>query len=77
MWAFACFDRKEIFSSSRDRFGEKPLYYFIKDDFLIFSSEIKSILEYCQSKFKLNYKSIKKYLEYGVINDDEDTFFQI
>ena len=42
MWAFACFDRKRnILTLSRDRFGEKPLYYFIKDDFLIFSSAIQ------------------------------------
>ena len=76
MWAFACFDRKRNqLTLSRDRFGEKPLYYLIKNDFLIFSSEIKSLLEYCQIKFKLNYKTIKKYLEYGIINDDEDTFF--
>ena len=45
MWAFAIYDdkNKKLFIS-KDRFGEKPLYYFQNNTFL-FGSEIKFILE--------------------------------
>lgn len=47
MWAFALWDMdKQQLFISRDRIGEKPLYYSIYDNSLIFGSEIKSILEY-------------------------------
>ena len=45
MWSYAFIDieRDKLFLS-RDRFGKKPLYIFISDDGLYFSSEAKSIL---------------------------------
>ena len=44
MWSFAIFDKlsKKIFLS-RDIFGEKPLYYYFKNNEFIFGSEIKFI----------------------------------
>jgi len=47
MWAFALWDEsiKRLFIS-RDRIGEKPLYYSTFDNTLIFGSEIKTILAY-------------------------------
>lgn len=47
MWAFAIWDdrEKELFLS-RDRIGEKPLYYAVHDNTFLFGSEIKTILEY-------------------------------
>ena len=48
-FAFAIWnDKKEEVFIARDRFGINPLYYTIKDDNLIFGSEIKAILEYPQ-----------------------------
>ena len=45
MWAFAIWDaRNRLLFLSRDRLGEKPLHYSVKDDSFIFGSEIKSIL---------------------------------
>lgn len=45
MWAFCIYDMdKEELFLSRDRFGEKPLYYYLKDNKFIFSSEIKGLL---------------------------------
>jgi asparagine synthase (glutamine-hydrolysing) len=43
MWAFAIWDskKKELFLS-RDRFGVKPLYYYIDNNRIVFSSETKS-----------------------------------
>ncbi|HEY4799966.1 MAG TPA: asparagine synthase (glutamine-hydrolyzing) [Bacteroidia bacterium] len=47
MWAFALWDekKKQLFIS-RDRIGEKPLFYSEHDHSFIFGSEIKSILAY-------------------------------
>lgn len=47
MWAFAIYQPEEnkLFIS-RDRIGEKPLYYSFYNGALIFASEIKAILEY-------------------------------
>lgn len=45
MWAFAIWDKsKHTLFISRDRVGEKPLYYGIYQNTLFFASEIKSIL---------------------------------
>lgn len=46
MFAFAFYDRiKKELIISRDKFGEKPLYYYIDQDVFCFSSEIRSILK--------------------------------
>ncbi|PHS12430.1 MAG: asparagine synthase (glutamine-hydrolyzing) [Kangiella sp.] len=48
---------------ARDRFGEKPLYYAVKNEQLIFASEIKSILQHplcCNSA--MDRESISTYL---------------
>ena len=47
MWAFALWDEKknQLFIS-RDRIGEKPLYYSTHDNTFVFGSEIKSVLAY-------------------------------
>ncbi len=43
MFAFALFSRKDnSLILARDRFGKKPLYYFIGDGYLVFSSDIRS-----------------------------------
>jgi len=47
MWAFAIWDeRKNQLFISRDRLGEKPLFYSTDDNTFLFGSEIKSILAY-------------------------------
>ncbi len=47
MWAFALWDDdlKRLFVS-RDRMGEKPLYYSQSDNSLIFGSELKAVIAY-------------------------------
>ncbi len=45
MWAFAIYDLREneVFIS-RDRFGIKPLYFFVNENVIAFSSEMKSFM---------------------------------
>ena len=45
MWAFAIWDARErLLFLSRDRMGEKPLHFSLRDNSFLFGSEIKSIL---------------------------------
>lgn len=50
MWAFAIWDNsdKKIFLS-RDRFGQKPLYYYMKNNKFIFASEMKAIIPFIET----------------------------
>lgn len=59
MFAFAIWDSvlKELFIA-RDRLGVKPLYYFLKSNILIFSSEIKSITASNLVEKKINFNSV-------------------
>ncbi len=47
MWAFAVYDRthQRLFAS-RDRFGKKPFYYFLKDGTFAFASELSALLRH-------------------------------
>jgi len=47
MWAFALWDeKKQQLFLSRDRIGEKPIFYSIFENTLVFGSEIKSLFAY-------------------------------
>ena len=53
---------KNYFLLARDRMGEKPLYYYNKDNTFIFASEIKSIIVSLGKKLNLNLESIDSFL---------------
>jgi asparagine synthase (glutamine-hydrolysing) len=72
MFAFAIWDsNKEKLLLARDRIGIKPLYYTIHDGNFLFSSEIKSILQYEELKRGLNYTSLHHFFTYRVSTDSE------
>ncbi len=66
MWAFVICDLKEkkLFIS-RDRFGVKPLYYFIWKGSIVFCSEIKQLLDLPQFTRRLNKNSAALYIQNG------------
>jgi len=63
MFAFALWDNREkkLFLA-RDRFGQKPLYYTVAGNCLIFASEIKAIREHPAVKLELDNRSLCRYL---------------
>lgn len=79
MWAFAIWDDKNKFLFlSRDRFGEKPLYYHNTNNEFYFASEVKAIQSLLDYKLKINYNHIKRYLVYGYkfLNKTKNNFFK-
>ena len=63
MFAFAIWDenRQQIFAA-RDRIGEKPFYYTEVDGTFIFSSEIKSILQFPSFRKEIELSALDLYL---------------
>jgi len=48
----------------RDRFGVKPLYYYLKDGVLLFASEIKAIIANTNFKNQLNHYALNEYFTF-------------
>lgn len=72
MFAFALWDEtSETLVLARDRVGIKPLYYFMNEDFLLFGSEIKAILEDNSVPRDVNFTGIKLLLTYNYIPGEE------
>ncbi len=79
MFAFAIWDEKEkkLFAA-RDRFGEKPFYYFHDGEKLIFASEMKALWAYGIEK-KNNLKLLFNFLTIGYTDNPErpeETFYE-
>ena len=68
MWAFCIYDKNaEHLFLSRDRFGQKPLFYFRSNNTFAFSSELKSLALHSSLKPDISRLSLKKYFAYGYI----------
>ena len=66
MWSFAIFDKKtKNLILSRDRFGEKPLYYYKTHHGIYFGSETRFIETLNEEKISINKNKIFDYLSYG------------
>ncbi len=67
MWAFALWDdRNKQLLISRDRLGEKPIYYTVFDNTLVFASEIKALMAY-GIPMDPNWQLTELYLSLGYI----------
>jgi len=79
MFAFAVWDEKEkeLFAA-RDRFGEKPFFYYADKEQFIFASEMKALWAAGIEK-RVNLKLLFNYLTIGYVdnpNIPEETFFE-
>ncbi|MCK4540250.1 asparagine synthase (glutamine-hydrolyzing) [Candidatus Parcubacteria bacterium] len=68
MFAFAIWDneKKELFLA-RDRVGKKPLKYYLDDNVLIFSSELKAILKNKEVKKEIDWQAIDEFLTFKYV----------
>ncbi len=69
MWAFAIFDRpKRRLLLSRDRFGQKPLYYATPTPgSLVFGSELTAVMAHSRVETGLSQQALRKYFAYGYV----------
>lgn len=66
IFAFSIFDeRRNCVFMARDHLGVKPLFYSIKDNYLIFSSEIKAMLKHPLISSKVSKEGILDLLSLG------------
>lgn len=78
MFAFGLWDEKRnSLILARDKFGIKPLYYFLDDNQLIFGSEIKSIIKNPDIKREINFTSVCEYFSYRYIPSPNTIFENI
>jgi asparagine synthase (glutamine-hydrolysing) len=79
MWALAFYNEiTETLYLSRDRFGEKPLFYLEKEHGIYFASEINALFALSGEKQPINHQKLSTYLFMGYrsLYKDDDTFFQ-
>jgi asparagine synthase (glutamine-hydrolysing) len=79
MWAFALLDRRaQLLILSRDRFGEKPLYFAVWDGSLYFGSEVKFLAALSDCHPPLNENQVRRYLVNGYksLQKSGETFYR-
>ncbi len=75
MFAFVLLDYKNnTLYAVRDRFGVKPLFYYIGENGIYLSSEIKQIRTCPDYKFTMNEPIVKQYLATGAVDHTNNTF---
>jgi asparagine synthase (glutamine-hydrolysing) len=79
MFAFAIWDEKEkeLFAA-RDRFGEKPFFYYYDGEQFLFASEMKALWA-AGIERKCNHKMIFNFITIGYVdnpNQPDETFFE-
>jgi len=75
MFSFAIVDlKKDVVFLVRDRFGIKPMYYYHKDAFLAFSSEIKGLKVLLKEKVSLRKEAFPEFFLFNRFLDYE-TFY--
>ena len=79
MFSFAIWDEKDqVLFAAKDRFGEKPFYYFAEKDIFAFASEMKALWATGIDK-SLNDKMTINYLTLGYVQnpgDQAQTFYK-
>lgn len=79
MWSFAYYNfHKKSLILSRDKFGEKPLYYFWKNRELIFGSNLNYISLINKKACKINYFKLKLIINnsFRSLFLDDNSFFK-
>ena len=75
MFSFSIWDDKEqTLFAARDRFGEKPFFYFMDQSRFIFGSEIKALIK-VESGIRVEKSIVQRYLDENYKGAGTETFF--
>ena len=76
MFAFVIYDaREQRLFAARDRFGMKPLYYFVSPHGMVFASEIKQLIDQPGFSRRMNLARVNDYLTVSYTDHTEETMF--
>src|SRR3954471_20878655 len=79
MFAFAIWDQQaQKLFAARDRFGEKPFFFYYDDEQFLFASEIKALHQLGVPK-EINFSLLYNFLTIGYSSnpaDPQETFYQ-
>ncbi len=76
MWAFAIYDKgRRRLLLSRDRFGEKPIYYALRGSTFVFASELSGVLLHPSVSNEIDPLGVQKYFAYG-FNPNPGTIYR-
>ena len=77
MFAISIYDKKnKKVYLIRDRVGVKPLYYSRFNNTILFSSELKGIINYPGFEKEINFTAIKSYLAFRYPTNGKNIFFK-
>lgn len=66
MWAFALWDRRRRrLLLSRDRFGQKPLYWAQRPGLFAFASELEALAHHTRIERAVSHEALRKFFAYG------------
>ena len=75
MWAFGIYDKKrKVLFLSRDRFGQKPLFYTLQNGTFAFASELKAFQQHQGLTMSLSNLSLQKYCVHGYFPGDHTPY---
>ena len=78
MFALALWDdRRKRLVLARDRAGEKPLFYWLRENTLVFGSEIKALLAHPAVGRTLDHTALTQYFLYGYFPSPRTVFAEI
>ena len=76
MFSFVIADlKKKILFIANDRFGVKPLYYYLKDSILLLASELKQFICY-DLNLTINDEVVRCFLDTKYVDYSEETFYK-
>ncbi len=78
MFAFAIWDvKQQRLFAARDRLGQKPFYYVVRDNRFYFASEIKALLALDPALAEMDAEALDQYLTLRIIAPPRSMFRQI
>jgi asparagine synthase (glutamine-hydrolysing) len=68
MFAFGLWDKdRRILTLARDRLGEKPMYYGLQNNSVLFGSELKSLIAFPHWQGEVDRRALALYMRFGYV----------